>query len=832
MVSIVIVSHSAKLAEGARDLAEQMVKGQVPLAVAGGTNDPENPIGTDPVKVHAAIESVYSPDGVLVLMDLGSALLSADMALEFLSSEQRDNVYLCSAPLVEGTMAAAVQASVGGNIHQVLKEARGALAAKISQLEPTESQDATPLIPTLPLGDSQTLLLTVQNKMGLHARPAANFVKTTSPYRAEVWVSKGSKRASAKSINQVATLGVRRGDQILVTAVGPDASEALAALQILADHNFGWPDEADEMQGARPMPPVQPIAEPPDELVGIPASPGVAIGPVFQYKPRLPEIEVQKVADAAAEWARLEAVIAATLQDIKALHAEAARQVGANEAAIFEVHSLFLQDPALLEAAKARIFEAQLNAEAAWQEAVETIANDYRTLDDEYLRGRVADVLDVGQRVLMQLMQVELPSLDLGQPSILVAPELTPSDIVRLDPADVLGICTEMGGETSHSAILARALGIPAISGLNRVIRYLPDGQVVAIDGSTGRLCLHPDAAKLTALEAQRSKWQQEQQQAKVTGQKPAVTQDGQTVEVVANIGGPNDAEIALEFGAEGVGLFRTELLFMDRKRAPTEDEQLATYRRVTKTMETRPLIIRTLDVGGDKPLPYLDPGAETNPFLGWRGIRFCLDHPEIFKPQLRAILRASPGHNIKLMFPMISTLPELRAAKEILAEAQEELRAANVGFDEDVEVGVMIEVPAAVAVADQLATEADFFSIGSNDLAQYVMAADRGNGQVSALANALQPAVLRLIQETVQAAHAAGIRAGICGELAGNALAAPLLVGLGLDELSMSAPNIPAVKAVIRHLTLEQAQRVAREALALESAEAVQDYLEQSELG
>jgi phosphoenolpyruvate-protein phosphotransferase/dihydroxyacetone kinase phosphotransfer subunit len=825
MVSIVIVSHSAKLAEGVRDLAAQMVKGLVPLAVAGGTDDPANSIGTDATKVQAAIESVYSPDGVLVLMDLGSALLSAEMALEFLSPEQRDHIYLCTAPLVEGCMAAAVQASLGADIHQVLQEAQGALAAKISQLEPVPDKDAPPSLPVMPIKNAQTLQLTVWNKMGLHARPAANLVRTAGQYQAEIWVSKGPKQASAKSINRIATLGVRQGDQIVITAVGPDADAALAALQSLAEHNFGGPD--DEQMAQESMPSDLLRAKSPGELAGIPASPGIALGPVFLYQPKLPDIVVQKVTDVAAEWSRLEAAIAAARQDIEALQSEAARQVGTNQAAIFEVHALFLEDPALLERAKDHVFARQLNAEAAWQATIEALADDYRTLDDEYLRARAADVLDVGERVLRYLMRVETPALDLDRPSILVAAELTPSQTARLDPAKVLGICTELGGATSHSAILARGLGIPAIVGLHGANRYLPHGQIVGMDGTTGRVWPQPDAAKRGELQAQRDQWQQEQRRIKLAGRKPAVTQDGQLVEVVANIAGPNDADAALDYGADGVGLFRTELLFLDRKSPPTEDEQLAAYRRVATSMGQRPLVIRTLDVGGDKPLPYLGVVPETNPFLGWRGIRFCLDHPEILKPQLRAILRASPGRNIKLMFPMVSTLLELRAAKKVLADVREELQAANIAFDKDMEVGVMIEVPAAVAVADQLAAEVDFFSIGSNDLTQYVMAADRGNARVSALVNALAPAVLRLIRQTVEAAHAAGIRVGLCGELAGNPLATRLLVGLGLDELSMSAANIPAVKSAIRQLTMEKARGAVASALVLESAEAVEDYLE-----
>jgi multiphosphoryl transfer protein len=827
MVGIVLVSHHAKLAEGIRDLAEQMVHGQVPIAVAGGIDDPENPFGTDAMKVCGAIESVYSPDGVVVLMDLGSALLSAETALEFLSAEQRANVELSAAPLVEGALAAVVQASVGGNIRQVLNEARGALAVKQNHMESSEGTQAPPPIATPPVEGALELQLVVRNRMGLHARPAANFVKTASRYQAEIRVSKGDKSANAKSINQVATLGVRHGEQIVLIATGSDAAEALRAFKALADQDFGEADEPAGVATVAPLTAAPLSTNSHAQSVGIPASPGIAIGPVFHYKPTLPEIVAYNVVDVAAEWARLQRAIVSAQTEIQALHAHAARQVGASEAAIFEAHQLFLQDPALLEAAKARIFEVQLNAEAAWQQAFEAIAQDYRALPDEYLRARAADVVDVGQRVLRQLLSIALPSLDLARPAIIIARDLTPSDTTRLDAAKVLGICTELGGATAHSAILARALGIPAVVALNGALRDVPEGQVIALDGTTGQVWLHPNEEQLAELAARRAAWQRELHKAKASAQQPATTPDGRVIEVAANIGGPHDTQFALECGAEGVGLFRTEFLFLDRANAPTEEEQLVAYGQVAQAIGRRPLIIRTLDVGGDKPLPYLDLGHEDNPFLGWRAIRFCLDHPDLFKSQLRAILRASAGHNLKLMFPMIGTLGELRTAKRILADVQAELRGANIAFDENMEIGIMIEVPSAVVIADQLAAEVDFFSIGSNDLTQYVMAADRGNHRVAHLADALHPAVLRMIAQTVQAAHTAGIWVGMCGELAGNALATPVLIGMGMDELSMSAPSIPRVKAAIRQLNLERAQQIARTVVTLESAEAVQVYLE-----
>ncbi len=832
MVGLVIVSHSAQLAEGVRELAHQMTQGRVPLAVAGGIDDPENPIGTDAMKVMEAIDAVYSDDGVVILMDLGSALLSAETALDFLPDEQRAHVFLSKAPLVEGAMAAAVQAMVGAPVDQVLAEAESALAVKREQLG-AEPELVAPA-PAMPAtgNDAQSVTLLVRNRLGLHARPAARFVTTAGRYAADVRVVKGSKSANAKSINQVAILGVRQGDAIVVSATGPDAAAALEALQKLADDNFG---DRDEPAVANPLPAVS-VATPPvptrrdGARQGIAASPGVAVGPAALYRPRLPEVVARHVDAPADEWRRLQEAVDTARTEIDALHRRAMSQVGVNEADIFEAHLLFLEDPTTLEATRELIFGESLNAEAAWQRQTLALAEAYTGMEDEYMQARAADIEDVGQRVLRRLMGVEPPSLDFPEPSILIAADLTPSDTARLDPQRVLAICTELGGATAHSAILARALGIPAVVGLGHDVWQVTEGQRIAVDGDSGVLWAEADEAQLAAFAARRDAWHEAQRQAKVSGQAAAVTRDGFRVEIAANIGSPNDVSPALEYGAEGVGLFRTEFLFMDRPQAPSEDEQFDAYRRAALLMGERPLIIRTLDVGGDKPLPYLDLGEEANPFLGWRAIRFCLQRPDIFLPQLRAILRASAAGgqslNVKIMFPMVGTVTELRGAKMMLDEARRQLRAENIPFNEKMEVGIMIEVPAAVAVADQLAREADFFSIGTNDLTQYVMAADRGNARVSGLASAFQPAVLRNVRDAAEAAHAAGIWIGMCGELAGNPMAAPVLLGLGLDELSMSAPSVPAVKEAVRGLTMADARRIAGEVLACESIEAVLDKL------
>ncbi|GAB4573822.1 MAG: phosphoenolpyruvate--protein phosphotransferase [Anaerolineae bacterium] len=827
MVGIVIVSHSAKLAEGIAELARQMMQQPVALATAGGIDDPDNPIGTDPMRVFEAITSVYSEDGVLVLMDLGSALMSAETALEFLEPEQRERVLLCPAPVVEGTVAATVQASIGSSLQQVMDEALSALQAKIDQLAPVIGMPTVPTAESRPVSeDGLRLTLNVTNRLGLHARPAARFVSTASQFDAQITVTKAGKTANARSINQIATLGVRQGDKILVEAHGPQAAQALAALQALANDNFGDIDEPEAPAKVQPSTTLR-SEEQPGAITGIPASPGIAVGPVVQYRPRLPEIPTVTASDPEAEWQRLHDAIRRAAAEIEQLKRDAAAHLDTGEAAIFDAHLLILQDPDLHEQAQAALRETRHNAERVWVNLIDATAASYRQLDDPYMQARAQDIEDVGNRVLRQLMGVELPDLRFETPSILVARDLTPSDTARLDPERVLAICTETGGATAHSAILARALGIPAIVGAGPALAAIPDGQVIGLDGETGQIWTAPDETQLAALQTRRDAWLAEQQRRKEAARAPAITTDAHRIEIAANIGGPKDVTVAIQFGAEGVGLFRTEFLFMDRAQAPTEDEQLAAYRAVAEQMAPHPVIIRTLDIGGDKPLPYLPLGTEDNPFLGWRGIRFCLDQPDLFKTQLRAILRANAAtHNLKLMFPMVSALSELKAAKALLAEAAQELAQAGIEHDSSLEVGIMIEVPSSVAIADQLAREAAFFSIGTNDLTQYVMAADRGNARVADLADAFQPAVLRMVQQTVQAGHAAGIWVGMCGELAGNALAAPLLVGLGLDELSMSAPSIPAVKAAIRRVSMDEARRLAENVLAMDSAEAITEAL------
>ena len=848
-IAIVIVSHSKQLALGVRELAAQMVQGQVSIAIAAGIEDPENPLGTDPIQVYEAIASVLSDDGVLVLMDLGSALLSAEMAIEFLPEAQQQKVYLCEAPLVEGAIAAVVAVAAGRNIHQVMAEARGALLAKATQLGVSPlsvvSDNIEARNPEFPI---QEIRLIVSNRLGLHARPAAQFVGTAARFQCQILVqnlTRNTQLVRGDSINQVTTLGARQGHELMITATGSDADEALAALQALFANNFGeaarsccsnkegLPNPEGEDNVVLNSPPafhhkVTPATR--GELSGIAASVGVAIAPVVHYQPTHITITEYHVDNPESEWQRVQAAIHTARQEIQAVFSQASLQIGDAEAAIFDAQLLFLEDPVLLEAAHQRILDHHINAEAAWQAVVDEVVTSYRTLEDSYLQERVDDVVDVGERVLRLLAGNAPANLHLSEPAILVATDLTPSDTARLDPTKVLGICTTSGSATSHSAIIARTLGIPAVLGVDAQVLHVADGILMALDGESGKVWVEPESYILDLLEAKREAWQTAQQEARATAHQPAITRDGRQISVFANIGSINDVQVAVASGAEGVGLLRTEFLYLDRTSAPTEEEQLEVYQAIAQVLDNRPLIIRTLDVGGDKPLPYLRVGfPEANPFLGWRGIRFCLDHLDLFKTQLRAILRASVGHQIKIMLPMIATLTEVRAAKVILGEVQAELNQAGIPFNAAIKVGIMVEVPSAVAIADQLAAEVDFFSIGTNDLSQYIMASDRTNPRVANLVDALHPSVLRMVQQTIQAAHAAGISVGLCGELAADTLATPILLGLGLDELSVNPQSIPGVKQAIARLSIVESEAIVASALQQDSALHVRELISTS---
>jgi phosphocarrier protein FPr len=494
---------------------------------------------------------------------------------------------------------------------------------------------------------------------------------------------------------------------------------------------------------------------------------------------------------------------------------EVARRSTARDAAIFDAHLALLDDEALVGGARARI-DAGEAAESAWYAASVETASAWRALDDELLRERAADVEDVGRRVLAALTGAAASAGVVAEEGVLVAAELTPADAAAVDPGVVRGIAAARGTATAHAAILSRALGIPAVVGLGDAVLAIGEGTPVLLDGEKGTLLVAPSEEEASRAQEERARALERREEARRHASEPAVTRDGVEIEVSANLGGAGGAAAAVALGADGVGLLRTEFLFLDRNEIPDEEEQVRTLTQIASELGGRPLIVRTLDVGADKPLPAVPMPPEQNPFLGRRGIRLSLDHPELLATQLRAGLRVAADHLVKVMFPMVATIDELDAALEAVSDA----RSAT-GVDAPLEVGIMVEVPSAALQARQLAAKADFFSIGTNDLTQYTMAAERGNEHVGNLLTGPQPAVLRLIAKTVGGAQAFGRWVGVCGELAGDPAAAILLIGLGVRELSMAPPLVPEVKAALRSVTLADAAEVARRALDARDASA-----------
>lgn len=563
------------------------------------------------------------------------------------------------------------------------------------------------------------------------------------------------------------------------------------------------------------------------ELDGIGASRGIAIGPAFHFvKPDF-EVERRTVDDPAAEWERLEVALEEAQDQLREIQATADEEVGRDEAAVFEAQATMLDDPELLDQVRSTIEDEKLNAEAAIHDAAEYYAEMLDAMEDEYISARAADVRDVADRAIRNLLDIpQSPAAELSEPSVILARDLTPSDTVLLDKSLVLGFCTAAGGRTSHTAILARSLALPAVVGAGPEILEVPEGETVVLDGTAGILIVGPDPATVEEYEERQERIASTLEEAREKADEPAVTRDGKRVEVVANIGNVSGAQSAREAGAEGVGLLRTEFLYLERADLPDEEEQYEAYKAIVDVFGDSPVILRTLDVGGDKELPYLDLPEEMNPFLGVRAIRLCLARPQLLKPQLRAALRAGAGRNLKIMFPMVSALNELEAARELLEECRRELEEEGETAADEIEIGIMVEVPAAVVMAARFAEEVDFFSVGTNDLSQYTMAADRTNADVASLVTGFQPAVLRLVRDTIEAAHDCGIWVGLCGELAGEPLAIPILLGLGLDEFSMNPPAIPVAKQIIRQMTVDEAQEVAEGALKADSPEAVKELV------
>ena len=565
------------------------------------------------------------------------------------------------------------------------------------------------------------------------------------------------------------------------------------------------------------------------KLKGIAASQGISFAKAYVFvEPDLTVKEV-KIEDVAAEIKRFEDAIEASKKELTIIKENALASLGADKAAVFEAHLLILDDPEFMGTVKTDIESKVINAEYAFKETSDMFISMFEAMDNEYMKERAADIRDVSKRILAHLLGVDLPNPSLiDEEVIVIAEDLTPSDTAQLNKKYVKGFATNIGGRTSHSAIMARSLEIPAVVGTSSITEDVKNGDILILDGLDGVVLVNPDEAttveykeKHAKFEAQKAEW------AKLVTEK-SVTKDGHEVILAANIGTPADLEGVKNNGGEAVGLYRTEFLYMGRDQLPTEDEQFEAYKAVLEGMGDKPVVVRTLDIGGDKELPYLDLPKEMNPFLGFRAIRLCLEEKDLFRTQLRALLRASVYGKLCVMFPMIATVQEFRAAKALFLEEKEKLVAEGVAVSNDIELGIMVEIPSTAVIADIFAKEVDFFSIGTNDLIQYTMAADRMSEKVSYLYQPYNPAILRLVKNVIEASHKEGKWTGMCGEMAGDSLAIPLLLGMGLDEFSMSATSILQARSQIKNLTLAEMKELVEKAVMCATTEEVLALIEE----
>ncbi len=799
MVGIVVVSHSPALAEAAVNLALAMTVGQSPrIEIAAGAVD--DVIGTDALRIVDAIKKVSSSKGVLVIMDLGSAIMSSEMALEFIDDKALD-VRLSKGPFVEGLLAAVVRAVGGGSLDEVEYEAANALLAKVSQLSATSeiiineqsSDSKTSLKPEI---SSQVILV---NAIGLHARPAAMIVGAIADCHAQVQIASDfSKAVPANSPTALVGLAAKCGQTLYIQAAGPDAKKAVDLIINLVNDGFGEHDES-------PLPSLK-SHNPTTGVIGV--SPGRVVGPVLQLLHPISEPDVQVVLELSDRKAAVQHLMLAVAQVADWFKLQSARLEGSARE-IMQATSVITTDPALIKVACEAIINCGLTPERAIWEATEDIVAEF-SVQGGLLSERITDMYDIRNRIIRLLTVQDAPdSLISNEPYILVASDLAPADTVMLNPRDCLAIVTEKGGPTSHSAILARSLGIPAITGVTEGTAIV-DGTIVLVDGATGEFIISPNDEQKGSVSfiAPISLFHG-----------PGRTSDGYQVQILANIGSVADVPDAITLGAEGVGLFRTEFCFLDREDEPSIAEQVKAYRAVFKCFSGRKVVIRTLDAGSDKPLPFLPIRNEANPALGIRGYRTSWHSPEILCNQLMAIAQAAAAEHAEVwvMAPMIATVEEAQ-------EFVQKTRVAGLTI-----AGVMIETPAAAIMADHLFEQVDFVSIGTNDLAQYTLAADRMSSDLAVLNDPWQPSLMRMIELVCRGASDLKKPVGVCGEAASDPYLAIVLVGLGVTALSMSARSIPAVGQLLASLSREDCRRAAQAALNSDSAQAARLVVRES---
>jgi phosphocarrier protein FPr len=770
------------------------------IEIAAGLDD--TTFGTDAVSIKEAIERVDGPAGVVVLMDLGSAVLSAELALDLIADPSvRDRVTLSPAPIVEGLIVAAVAAAGGASRAEVAAEARGALMGKTAHLSSPDEATAV-AEPGQVAADEIVGVFTVENHHGLHARPASRLVSEVRGLDASVQLrnlTTGAGPVPGGSLSRVATLAALEGHRVEVRASGPQAQEAVEHLLTLAGRRFDEPVDALRTDGA--------IAIMASVVGPLPASPGIAIGPVRRLTSLPVDVDEVAVGEPSAEWRRIVESVAAVRRETEHVRVLTAREVGADEASIFDAHLSLLTDAEMLADVKARIGTG-LGAVAAWATCLADVEAQWAGLPDPYLRERAEDVRAVSDQVLRALTGE--PAGQTVAEGILVARDLTPAEAAGLDASLVTGIVLAGGSPTSHAAILARARDIPLVVAAGRDVLAVPEGTTIILDGGSGELRVDPSPELLAEFRRRAADLAERRAQHLALAEQPAISADGARFAVAANVGSVADARSSLAAGADGAGLVRTEFLFLGRSTAPDVAEQEAEYVAIAEAMGGRRITLRTLDVGGDKPLAYLPMPFEANPYLGRRGIRLSLDHGDLLRDQLVAVCATARRYPTSVMFPMVATLGELLDARQVLADA-----AGPDGLPAGLKVGMMVEVPAAALKIESFLPHVDFVSIGTNDLTQYALAAERGNSAVAELSDALDPGVLHLIDRVCRAAHGR-VDVAVCGEAASDELAIPVLAGLGVRELSVSPYAVPRVKAAIRELDVTRCAALAAEALTL----------------
>jgi multiphosphoryl transfer protein len=793
--------------------------------------------GTE-ILIHIGLDTVkLRGQGFTPMVKLGKDVREGDVLIRFdadsIAQQAKSlitEIVLTNPDLIEGLQILPESAGEG-----VMTQAGAPLLRyTLRDVQPTPE-----IMPTAMATVAKSEPVRIRNHMGLHARPAAVLSNLAKQFESDLLIRKGHRTANLRSVVAIMGLEIGTGDAVVIEAIGPDARAAIVAMVKEIEKGFG------EAEPPSPKPPVKtassaPTASGPSSgkalpgrFTGVTASPGFTVGKIFQLKTQ--EILVEEMGGTPAhETERLSLALREAKIQLETLIGKLQKSADPSKAQIFAAHQELLDDPSLLEITQKEIAKRK-SAAFAWKVAFTETSSRLAGLNNQLLAARANDVRDVGQRVL-HLLQGEPPAaMTYPDQCILVAEDLTPSDVATLDRAKVLGFITTTGGSTSHVAILARSLDLPAIAGVDPRVLDIPNDTQVLLDATQGVLSLNPSETDLMTLGTKRVIQEKRKREERATTLEPALTLDGRRIEIVANIKSENEAEGAVEMGAEGVGLLRTEFLFMGRDYAPTENEQYEAYRAIARhfgpPLEKKlgrkpPLIIRTLDVGGDKPLRYLPIPKEDNPFLGERGLRVSLNRPEMFREQLRAILRVSSEADVRIMFPMVSTLDEVRQAKALLEEERKKLGVAPI------QTGIMVEVPSVALMADKFAQESDFFSIGSNDLAQYTLAIDRGHPKLAAQVDGLDPSILHLIDMSVRAAHAHGKWVGVCGGIASDTQAVPILLGLGVDELSVSVPAIPSIKAQIRRLNLKDCEKLAQRALQASSGAEIRSWIPTDESG